>query len=104
MNAIQKNDVIEGKVIDLTHEGHGVIKLARYPIFVPNALINETIEFKVIKGKKNFAMGKLIEIKEKSEDRVAPPCIYYEKCGGRPPQPMTYQAQRTEKTDLVGSS
>ena len=29
---INKNDVIKGKVIDLTHEGHGVIKLDRYPI------------------------------------------------------------------------
>src|SRR5699024_7699443 len=101
MNAIQKNDVIEGKVIDLTHEGHGVIKLDRYPIFVPNALINETIEFKVIKVKKNFAIGKLLEIKEKSEDRVAPPCIYYQKCGGCQLQHMTYQAQLNMKKEQV---
>jgi len=101
MNAIQKNEVIEGKVIDLTHEGHGVVKLDRYPIFVPNALINETIEFKVIKVKKNFAIGKLLEIKKESEERVEPPCVYYHKCGGCQLQHMTYQAQLNMKKEQV---
>lgn len=101
MDAIQKNEVIEGKVIDLTHEGHGVVKLDRYPIFVPNALINETIEFKVIKVKKNFAIGKLIEIKKESEERVEPPCVYYHKCGGCQLQHMTYQAQLNMKKEQV---
>lgn len=101
MNAIQKNEIIEGKVIDLTHEGHGVVKLDRYPIFVPNALINETIEFKVIKVKKNFAIGKLLEIKKESEERVEPPCVYYHKCGGCQLQHMTYQAQLNMKKEQV---
>ncbi|MGO2869082.1 MAG: class I SAM-dependent RNA methyltransferase, partial [Staphylococcus equorum] len=101
MDAIQKNEIIEGKVIDLTHEGHGVVKLDRYPIFVPNALINETIEFKVIKVKKNFAIGKLIEIKKESEERVEPPCAYYHKCGGCQLQHMTYQAQLNMKKEQV---
>ncbi|MDG0844286.1 23S rRNA (uracil(1939)-C(5))-methyltransferase RlmD [Staphylococcus equorum] len=101
MDAIQKNEIIEGKVIDLTHEGHGVVKLDRYPIFVPNALINETIEFKVIKVKKNFAIGKLLEIKKESEERVEPPCIYYHKCGGCQLQHMTYQAQLNMKKEQV---
>ncbi|MGO2108985.1 MAG: 23S rRNA (uracil(1939)-C(5))-methyltransferase RlmD [Staphylococcus equorum] len=101
MDAIQKNEIIEGKVIDLTHEGHGVVKLDRYPIFVPNALINETIEFKVIKVKKNFAIGKLLEIKKESEERVEPPCVYYHKCGGCQLQHMTYQAQLNMKKEQV---
>lgn len=54
MNTIQKNEVRTGKVVDLTHEGHGVVKIDRYPIFVPNSLIDETIEFKIIKVKKNL--------------------------------------------------
>ncbi len=101
MHAIQKNEILEGKVIDLTHEGHGMVKFDRYPIFVPNALIDEKIEFKVIKVKKNFAIGKLIEIKEKSEDRIEPPCVYYDKCGGCQLQHMTYQAQLEMKKAQV---
>ncbi|MEB8125465.1 23S rRNA (uracil(1939)-C(5))-methyltransferase RlmD [Staphylococcus succinus] len=101
MNVIEKNEVREGQVIDLTHEGHGVVKLDRYPIFIPNALINETIEYKVIKVKKNFAIGKLLDIKAKSEERVEPPCVYYYKCGGCQLQHMTYQAQLNMKKEQV---
>ncbi|MCG7339875.1 23S rRNA (uracil(1939)-C(5))-methyltransferase RlmD [Staphylococcus sp. ACRSN] len=101
MNAIQKNEVREGKVIDLTHEGHGVVKLDRYPIFVPNALIDETIEYKVIKVKKNFAIAKLLNIKEQSDQRVEPPCVYYYKCGGCQLQHLSYQAQLDMKKEQV---
>ena len=52
METIKKNEVKTGKVIDLTHEGHGVVKVDRYPIFIPNALIDEEIKFKLIKVKK----------------------------------------------------
>ena len=82
VNTIQKNEVRTGKVVDLTHEGHGVVKIDRYPIFVPNSLIDETIEFKIIKVKKNFAIGKLLTIATTSPERVEPPCVYYYKCGG----------------------
>ncbi|MEJ7420134.1 TRAM domain-containing protein, partial [Staphylococcus warneri] len=62
MKEINKNDIRIGNVIDLTHEGHGVVKIDRYPIFIPNVLINEEIKYKVIKVKKNFAIGKLLEV------------------------------------------
>lgn len=65
METLKKNEVHTGKVIDLTHEGHGVVKIDRYPVFVPNALIEEEIEYKLIKVKKNFAIGKLLEVKIK---------------------------------------
>lgn len=97
MEALKKNDIKQGHVVDLTHEGHGVVKFDRYPVFIPNALINEEIEFKIIKVKKNFAIGKLLEVKKASEDRVEPPCKYYWKCGGCQLQHMTYEAQLAMK-------
>ncbi|MCI2948556.1 23S rRNA (uracil(1939)-C(5))-methyltransferase RlmD [Staphylococcus caledonicus] len=101
MEVINKNDIKQGTVIDLTHEGHGVVKFDRYPIFVPNALINEDIEFKVIKVKKNFAIGKLMNVLKESENRVEPPCKYYWKCGGCQLQHMTYEAQLAMKKEQV---
>ena len=101
METLKKNEVHTGKVIDLTHEGHGVVKIDRYPVFVPNALIEEEIEYKLIKVKKNFAIGKLLEVKNKSKDRVEPPCVYYYKCGGCQMQHMTYQAQLNMKKEQV---
>lgn len=101
MEVLNKNDIKQGHVVDLTHEGHGVVKFDRYPVFIPNALIDEEIEFKVIKVKKNFAIGKLLEVKKASEDRVEPPCKYYWKCGGCQLQHMTYEAQLAMKKEQV---
>ena len=41
---VNKNEVYTGQVIDFTHEGHGVVKFDRYPIFVPNAIKDEEID------------------------------------------------------------
>ncbi|MEK4861241.1 23S rRNA (uracil(1939)-C(5))-methyltransferase RlmD [Staphylococcus sp. FSL W8-0774] len=101
METLKKNEIKTGQVLDLTHEGHGVVKIDRYPIFVPNALINETIEYKIIKVKKNFAIGKLLNVIVESDSRVEPPCVYYDKCGGCQLQHMTYQAQLTMKKEEV---
>ncbi|HDC8600805.1 TPA: 23S rRNA (uracil(1939)-C(5))-methyltransferase RlmD [Staphylococcus aureus] len=101
MQAIAKNDIKTGTVVDLTHEGHGVVKIDRFPIFIPQALINEQIEYKIIKVKKNFAIGKLLNINTRSENRVAPPCIYYERCGGCQLQHLSYEAQLEMKKEQV---
>lgn len=93
METLKKNQVFKGQVVDLTHEGHGVVKIDRYPVFVPKALTGEEIEFKLIKVNKNFAIGKLLEIFTESKDRVEPPCVYYDKCGGCQLQHLDYQAQ-----------
>lgn len=101
VETLKKNDVLTGQVVDLTHEGHGVVKIDRYPIFIPNTLIDEKIEYKVIKVKKNFAIGKLIKVITESDARVEPPCIYYYKCGGCQLQHMSYQAQLNMKKEKV---
>ncbi|EGQ4332974.1 23S rRNA (uracil(1939)-C(5))-methyltransferase RlmD [Staphylococcus pseudintermedius] len=101
MVLVKKNEVYEGKVVDLTHEGHGVIKQDRYPIFIPQTLIDEEVQYKVIKVKKNFAIGKLMNVKTASPDRVTPPCDYYQQCGGCQLQHLSYRAQLEMKRKQV---
>lgn len=101
MAIVEKNEIYEGHVVDLTHEGQGVVKVDRYPIFVPHALTNEKIRYKVIKVNKNFGFGKLIDILEESDERVQPPCVYYDKCGGCQLQHLSYDAQLNMKRDQV---
>ncbi|UEX90795.1 23S rRNA (uracil(1939)-C(5))-methyltransferase RlmD [Staphylococcus ratti] len=101
MSVVYKNQMLDGEVIDFTHEGHGVVKIDAYPIFIPQTLIGEQIQYKVIKVKKNFAIGKLIEIQKESADRELPPCVYYEKCGGCQLQHLSYEAQLEMKRNQV---
>ncbi|MCP8617863.1 23S rRNA (uracil(1939)-C(5))-methyltransferase RlmD [Salirhabdus salicampi] len=98
---VSKNETIELTFEDLTHEGSGVGKVNGYPLFVPYALPGETAKVKVIKVKKNFGFGKLIEIQEKNEDRIEPPCDVFYQCGGCQIQHMSYNMQLQMKQKQV---
>lgn len=67
---VQKNEIIEVNVTDLTYKVLGVAKVDNFPIFIENVLPKEKAEIKVIKVKKNFAFGKLEELIQSSPDRV----------------------------------
>lgn len=38
MTNFKKNDIFDAEVLDLTHEGQGVVKIDSFPFFVDNAL------------------------------------------------------------------
>lgn len=101
---VKKNETIELTFEDLTHEGNGVGKIDGYPLFVPHALPGEKGNVKVVKVKKNFGFGKLLEVAEKSADRVDPPCNVYYQCGGCQLQHMSYQMQLQMKADQVANA
>ncbi len=58
-----------GQVENMTHDGQGVVKVHRFPIFVPGALPGENIFYKIVQKGKKFARGQLLEILEKSPQR-----------------------------------
>ncbi|WP_079708712.1 23S rRNA (uracil(1939)-C(5))-methyltransferase RlmD [Paraliobacillus ryukyuensis] len=101
---VQKNEMLTLTFEDLTHEGDGVGKLNGYPIFVPYALPDEQAKVKIIKVKKNFAIGKLIEVEHASPNRVEPPCNVYYQCGGCQLQHMSYTMQIDMKRTQVTNS
>ncbi|MBO8157205.1 MAG: 23S rRNA (uracil(1939)-C(5))-methyltransferase RlmD [Bacillaceae bacterium] len=98
---VEKNQVIELKFSDLTHEGNGVGKIDGYPLFVPYALPGEKGKVKVVKVKKNFGYGRLMELTEESPERVEPKCEVYRQCGGCQLQHMSYQMQLEMKHKQV---
>ncbi|NSL53280.1 23S rRNA (uracil(1939)-C(5))-methyltransferase RlmD [Calidifontibacillus erzurumensis] len=90
---VKKNDIVDVVFEDLTSEGAGVAKVDGYPIFVPNGLPGEEAQIKVLKVKKSYGYGKILEFYTKSPDRMEPPCSIYKQCGGCQLQHMTYEAQ-----------
>ncbi|MCZ0702897.1 23S rRNA (uracil1939-C5)-methyltransferase [Natronobacillus azotifigens] len=101
---VKKNDIVTLNFEDITHEGNGVGKIDGYPLFVPNALPGETGQVKAIMVKKNFAIGRLLEIVERSPERVEPPCNVYFQCGGCQLQHMSYAMQLKMKQKQVESA
>ncbi|MFG6121424.1 23S rRNA (uracil(1939)-C(5))-methyltransferase RlmD [Thalassobacillus sp. B23F22_16] len=98
---VQKNQRVELTFEDLTHEGDGVGKIDGYPLFVPYGLPGEKATVKVIKVKKNFGFGKLLDLHEKSPERVEPPCNVFFQCGGCQIQHMSYDMQLEMKQKQV---
>ena len=58
----KKNQVIQGQVVDLTHEGQGVVKIDGYPFFVEGVIPGEQVAIKVLKVGKSFGFARLEEI------------------------------------------
>ena len=81
MTNFNKNDIFEVQVIDLTHEGAGVVKIDGYPFFVENALPGEMIEMRVLKTGKKFGFGKVETYLTTSEHRVTDINLDYLRTG-----------------------
>ncbi|KAF0993815.1 23S rRNA (uracil(1939)-C(5))-methyltransferase RlmD [Geobacillus sp. TFV-3] len=98
---VAKNDYYDVTFTDLTHDGLGVAKVDGFPLFVKNALPGERANVKVIKVKKGYGYGRLIELYEPSPDRVEPPCPVYRQCGGCQLQHLSYGGQLKAKEKQV---
>ncbi|MEK6989480.1 23S rRNA (uracil(1939)-C(5))-methyltransferase RlmD [Paenibacillus sp. FSL K6-1566] len=98
---VAKNDEVILEIIGMTHDGEGVGRVEGYTLFVQGALPGEKVRAKVLKTKKQYGYAKLLELVERSQHRIAPPCPIYDQCGGCQLQHMDYTAQLEWKRQLV---
>ncbi|WP_100406224.1 23S rRNA (uracil(1939)-C(5))-methyltransferase RlmD [Bacillus solitudinis] len=98
---VKKNDIVDVMIEDLTHDGAGVAKINGYALFIPKALPGEKVKVKIVKVKKGFGFGRVLETLEESPDRVDAPCPIYNQCGGCQLQHLSYEAQLRFKQKQV---
>ena len=79
---LEKNSIQRATVTDQGKKGEGIVWLADMPVYVPNVIPGDEIEFKVVKVDKRRAYGKLITLHQLSKDRVASKCSVADQCGG----------------------
>ena len=70
-------------------------------VFVEGALPDEEVLVEIEARKKNYAVGRLVEVVKKSAERVEPFCPLYKSCGGCQLQHMSYPAQLKWKRQQV---
>ena len=101
----QKNQEVEVEVNALGNEGEGVGHTQDgYTVFVKDALPGDVIRAKLMKCKKQYAFGRLVEILTPSKDRVPAVCEKARVCGGCQIQEIAYEKQLEFKTDKVKSN
>ncbi|MBV1757708.1 MAG: 23S rRNA (uracil(1939)-C(5))-methyltransferase RlmD [Dethiosulfatibacter sp.] len=99
--SLKKNDILETEIVDINHRGQGVAKVNGFIVFVDNVIMGDQVKLEVIEVKKKYAIGKLIELLERSPHRVEPNCIYFWECGGCQIMHIDYQKQLDYKKQRI---
>jgi 23S rRNA (uracil1939-C5)-methyltransferase len=98
---VVKNEYYEMVIDDLGINGEGIGKVDGYTLFVDGALPQEKVRVKVVKTKKNFGFGKLVDILEPSVHRIEPVCDIAKRCGGCQLQHLSYEGQLSYKRKKI---
>lgn len=98
---LNKNDVIDVEILDLSHQGQGVAKVDGLVFFVDNALPGEKIRMRVLKIKKKIGYGKVEDYLEVSPDRVTDLDASYLRTGIADLGHLSYEKQLEFKRQQV---
>lgn len=97
-----KDREYEVDVVDIGQGGVGIGKHDGFTVFVDGGLISDKLKVKITKSKKNYAVGEIVEIIERSPFRVERVCSdKLSDCGGCQIQELDYQKQLDIKTNEV---
>ena len=97
----RKNDLVTLEIEDCGIDGEGIGKADGFTVFVKDAVIGDTVTAKIIKAKKNYGYGRLVEVLKPSPYRVEPKCEFARQCGGCQLQALSYDQQLVFKTNKV---
>ena len=99
---LSKNKEYVVDIVDIGQGGVGIGKYEGFTVFVEGGLIQDKVKVRINKSKKNYAVGDIVEIIEKSPFRVDRICSDDLKdCGGCHIQELDYNKQLELKTNEV---
>lgn len=100
---VEKNKEYIVEIIDNGFEGEGIAKINDFIIFIPGAIKGEKVKILIVKVLSSYAFGKILEILEKSENRIESECKTYKRCGGCNLRHIKYQETLKLKQNAVQS-
>ena len=100
---VKKNEEYIVDIIDNGFEGEGIAKINNFTIFIPNSIKGEKVKILIVKVLSSHAFGKVIEIIQKSENRIESDCKTYKRCGGCSLRHIQYAETLNMKRNAVQS-
>lgn len=88
----------------LVYGGAGMVRTEHGVVFVPKTLPGEVAEVQIVERKKDYAVGKVVEIVARSADRREPVCPNYETVGCCHWQHIAYEKQVEFKETILRES
>lgn len=99
--SLEKNQEYEITIDDFGNEGEGIGHIDGMAVFVKDAAPMDVARIKIIKVKKNYAYGRLMELIKPSPYRVEPVCPHGKRCGGCQIMHVSYEQQLKWKQNKV---
>ena len=99
--SVEKNKEYIVDIIDNGYEGEGIAKIEDFTIFINGAIKNEKCGILIVKVNKSYAFGKLLEVINKSPNRIASDCKTYKRCGGCSLRHIKYEETLNIKKHIV---
>ena len=92
------------EITAMAHDGRGIGRHGGMVVFVPGAVLGDTVRCRVIRREKRSSVGELIRVENASPYRQPSPCPYFADCGGCTYQSMTYPGELAVKQERVASA
>lgn len=97
---LEKNKCYEIEIVDLGDNGEGIGRIDNFTVFVHGGIPGDSLKTKIVKLKKQYAIGIVDQVVIASPLRQVPECPYT-KCGGCQTQNINYKSQLSLKKKLV---
>ena len=96
-----KNTEVELNITDINAKGFGVGRINDFVLLVNEGLPGDKLTVKVVKAKKHYGYGKIVNILQPSLYRIQSSCPISSLCGGCQWQHCEYSAQLDFKRQIV---
>lgn len=101
MIQLQKNQEFTAVIQSVTNQGEGIAKLDGFTVFVPGAVTGDEAVIRLVKVKKNYGYGRLMQLLTPSPHRTEERCPIARRCGGCSLQHIRYDYQLELKNRYV---
>jgi len=97
----QQGQLVEVAITGLSDSGDGIGRYAQRAVFVPDTVTGDRALVRLVRIKKQFAQGQLVNLLQPSPHRIRPNCIVADRCGGCQWQHVSYDYQQVAKREQV---
>ncbi len=92
------------RITEIGAEGNALARVDNLVVFVPMVIPGDVIDIRVVKKRKKYLEGRVVNFHEYSDDRIVPRCRHFGVCGGCKWQHLPYPLQLKFKEKQVSDS
>ncbi len=95
---------IQADITAFSHDGRGITHIDGKTIFVPDVLPGERVRLRIVRRRRRYDEGVLLELLSHSPQRVAPHCPHFLHCSGCTLQHLSATSQIAAKHNILADN